>query len=115
MHSNKIPDDEGVALRDADGVLEDKLVELGGDGAEVEVLQAAAQAVRPDLLQRRHNGPNVGPQVQEALHRHHKPEHPAQSKSIALPANLPRNVFLSRSQECIGPIPLALSYIVGKV
>ena len=61
------PDDQGVALGDADGVLVDQVVEPGGDGAEVESRQALAQAVRPNLLQRRHDGHHVRAGRQEPL------------------------------------------------
>jgi hypothetical protein len=53
-------DDEAVPLRDAYGVLVDQLVELAGDGPEVEVSQALALAVTPDLLQGRDDGADVG-------------------------------------------------------
>ena len=62
------PDDEGVALGDADGVLVDQVVEAGGDGAEVERRQALAQAVRPDLLQGGHDRRHVRAWRQKALH-----------------------------------------------
>lgn len=44
------PDDQRVSLRNADGVLVNKVIELGGDSPEVEVGKAAAHTVLPDLL-----------------------------------------------------------------
>jgi hypothetical protein len=42
-----------------DGVLVHQLIELAGDGPEVEVSQLLALAVPPDLLQGRHDGGDV--------------------------------------------------------
>ena len=61
------PDHEGVTLRDADRVLVHQVVELAGDEPEVEVGHALDHAVRPDLLQRRHDGGHIGAGGQEAL------------------------------------------------
>ena len=44
------PNDKGVALWDANGVLVHQVVELGCHTPEVEVLQAATHAILPDLL-----------------------------------------------------------------
>ena len=66
--ADSAPDDQSIALRDADGVLEHELIEFGGHSTEIEVREAAAHAVCPDFLQGRHNGPDVRPLIQEALH-----------------------------------------------
>jgi len=56
----KRADDQGVAFRDADGVLIHQLVEARGDGAEVEGCQALAFGVGPNVLQGGHDGADVG-------------------------------------------------------
>ena len=61
------PDDKGVALRNADGVLVDKVVEFGGHTPEIEVCQGLPQGVCPDLFQGRHNGGDVCTGRQETL------------------------------------------------
>ena len=64
---NSPPDDQGVALRNADGVLVDEVVELGGHTPEIKVCQRLPQGVRPDLLQGGHDGGDVCARCQEAL------------------------------------------------
>lgn len=66
-----IPDDQGVALWDADGVLVNQVIELGGDSPEVKVLQASAHAVLPDLLQGWGYGRHICPWCQKALYSTH--------------------------------------------
>lgn len=44
------PDHKGIALWYADGVLKHQLVEAGGDRAKIEVRQALAHAVGPNLF-----------------------------------------------------------------
>ena len=44
------PDNQRVALRNANRVLVHQVIELGGNGPEVEVSKAATHAVLPDFL-----------------------------------------------------------------
>ena len=63
-----IPDDQRVTLRNPDGVLVHQIIELGGYSSEVEVCQAAAHAVLPDLLQGWGYWGHICAWRQEALH-----------------------------------------------
>lgn len=45
-----VPDDQRVALRNANWVLVYQVIELGGNGSEIEISKATAHAVLPDFL-----------------------------------------------------------------